>query len=47
MYGSYKHYAAKAAESLDRMVKEKWVTASDAKRMRQELLTGGPSAFAP
>ena len=38
MYGSYKNYTAKAAESIDRMVKAGWVTASDAKRMRDELL---------
>ena len=38
VYGSYKNYAAKAAASLDRMVSSKWVTESDARRMRDELL---------
>ena len=38
MYGSYKNYAAKVTRSLDRLVKDRWVTASDAQRVRTELL---------
>ncbi len=38
MYGSYKKYAAKVAESIDRMAKERYITETDAKRMRAELI---------
>ena len=38
IYGSYKNYAAKVTQSLDRLVKENWVTPSDAKRIKAELL---------
>jgi hypothetical protein len=38
MYGSYKNYAAKVTRSLDRLVKDRWVTVSDAQRVRTELL---------
>jgi len=38
MYGSYKKYAAKVAQSIDRMAKDRYITESDAKRMRAELI---------
>ena len=38
MYGSYKNYAAKVTQSLDRLVRANWVTPSDAQRIRTELL---------
>ena len=38
MYGSYKKYASKVAQSIDRMAKDRYITESDAKRMRAELL---------
>ena len=38
LYGSYKNYAAKASVSIDRLLKDRWVTASDAQRIRSELL---------
>jgi len=38
MYGSFKKYSAKVAQSIDRMAKDRYITESDAKRMRAELL---------
>jgi hypothetical protein len=38
MYGSYKNYTGRVTESLERLVKENWVTPSDAKRIKAELL---------
>jgi len=38
MYGNYKKYAAKVAQSIERMEKERYITGADAKRMRAELL---------
>jgi len=35
IYGSYQNYASKVAQSLDRMVKERWLTAGDARRIRE------------
>jgi hypothetical protein len=37
LYGSYKNYAAKAAQSVDRSVKERWFTEADAKKIKAEL----------
>ncbi|HEY1239574.1 MAG TPA: alpha/beta hydrolase domain-containing protein [Bryobacteraceae bacterium] len=37
MYSSYKKYAAKVAQSIDRMAKDRYITESDAKRLRAEL----------
>jgi hypothetical protein len=36
MYGSRKNYEAKVAQSVDRMVKEHWITESDGKKMKAE-----------
>src|SRR5262249_36892222 len=44
MYGSYKNYAAKVAQSLDRLTKERWVTPSDAQRIKTELLAPATSS---
>jgi len=38
MYGNYKKYSAKVAQSIDRMAKERYITEADAKRMRAELI---------
>ncbi|MBZ5578171.1 MAG: hypothetical protein LAP40_16540 [Acidobacteriia bacterium] len=38
LYGSYKNYAAKAGQSVDRMRKERFLTEGDAQRMRENLL---------
>jgi hypothetical protein len=38
LYGSYKAYAARVLQSLDRLTKDRWVTAADAQRIRAELL---------
>jgi len=38
MYGSYKKYAAKVTQSIERMEKERLITDADAKRMRAELI---------
>jgi hypothetical protein len=35
LYGSYKNYASKVAQSVDRMVKERWLTAGDARRIKE------------
>jgi Alpha/beta hydrolase domain len=37
-YGSYKNYAAKVAQSIDKMAKDRYITEQDAKRMRAELI---------
>jgi hypothetical protein len=39
LYGSSKNYAAKVNEKIDQLVKEKWLLPSDAKRLRDELLS--------
>jgi len=38
LYGNHKNYAERAAVAIDRMVREHWITESDAHRMRAELL---------
>lgn len=38
LHGNQKNYAQKAGAAIDRMVKERWVSESDARRMREELL---------
>jgi hypothetical protein len=39
LYGSSKNYAAKVNEKIDQLVKDKWLLPSDAKRLREELLS--------
>jgi hypothetical protein len=36
LYGSRKNYAAKVAQSAERMVKDRWITESDAKKIKAE-----------
>jgi hypothetical protein len=38
MYGNHKNYVQKASAAIDKMLAERFVTESDAKRMRAELL---------
>lgn len=38
MYGSFKKYSGKVAQSIDRMAKDRYITEPDAKRMRAELI---------
>jgi len=40
MYGDYKTYVAKATASLDKSVKEGWITQADANRIKAELAAG-------
>jgi hypothetical protein len=39
LYGSYKNYAGKVSVSIDRMLKDRYITEQDARRMRAELLS--------
>jgi hypothetical protein len=39
LYGSSKNYAAKVNEKIDQLVKDRWLLPSDAKRLREELLS--------
>ena len=39
LYGSYKNYAGKVSASIDRMLKDRYITEQDAKRLRAELLS--------
>jgi hypothetical protein len=39
LYGNQKNYAAKFSQAVDRAVKERWLTESDAKKMKAELTT--------
>lgn len=41
LYGSYKKYAARVDESIERMVKDRFVTETDAKRLRAALIGAG------
>jgi hypothetical protein len=41
LYGSHKNYAAKVAESVDRLVKERWLTESDGRRIKAEVAGSG------
>ena len=38
LYGNYKSYAAKVTGSVDRLVKERWLTSGDARRITAELI---------
>src|SRR5437867_2034666 len=37
LYGSRKAYTSRFAETVDRLVKERWLTEGDAKRLKQEV----------
>jgi hypothetical protein len=38
LYGNHKNYEAKVAQSVDRMVKEHWITESDGKKIKAEAM---------
>jgi len=40
LYGSRKNYASRFSETVDRLVKERWLTEGDAKRLKQSLNAG-------
>ncbi|PYS39618.1 MAG: hypothetical protein DMG14_13365 [Acidobacteria bacterium] len=40
LYGSRKNYASRFAETVDRLLKERWLTEGDAKRLKQALNAG-------
>jgi hypothetical protein len=44
MYGSPGTYAAKVSESVDRLVRERWLTESDGRRMRAEVVVPATSS---
>ena len=37
IYGTYKNYANKANQSVDRSIKERWFTESDGKKIKADL----------
>jgi hypothetical protein len=39
VYGSYSNYAAKVNQSVDQMVKGRWLTETDAKHIRATVMT--------
>jgi len=39
MYGSSRNYASKVRQSVDRLLKERWITESDAQKTKTELIT--------
>ncbi len=41
LYGSYKNYSAKVLQSLDKSVKDGWITAADAAKLKAELNAQG------
>ena len=40
MYGSYDNYRQKVEASIQKLVADRWVSAKDAARIRQELIPG-------
>jgi hypothetical protein len=40
LYGSHKKYEAKVAESVDNMVKDRWITKSDGQKIKAEAVAG-------
>ena len=46
IYGSYKSYAGKLTQAVDRAVKDRWLTESDGRKIRAELVTPAPTARA-
>ncbi len=43
IYGSFKNYATKAEQSIDRLVRERWLTPGDARRAKEDLLLTSPT----
>jgi ABC-type amino acid transport substrate-binding protein len=46
VYGSSRNYAAKVADSVDRLAKDRWLVESDGRRMKAEAMTGQTSSTA-
>jgi hypothetical protein len=44
MYGSEKAYSGKVAQSVDRLVKDRWLTEGDARRVKADLTAAGAGA---
>jgi hypothetical protein len=44
LYGSYKNYATKMGQAVDRSVKDRWITESDGRKIKAELVTPPPVA---
>jgi hypothetical protein len=44
LYGNYKNYAAKVTQSVDRLVKERFFTESDGRRIKAELIAPPPAS---
>jgi len=42
IYGNYKNYATKVEQTIDRLVREHWLTEGDARRAKAELLATAP-----
>jgi hypothetical protein len=40
LYGSRKNYSSRFSETVDRLVKERWLTDGDARRLKQALSAG-------
>ena len=40
LYGSDKGYADKVSQSVDKLVKEHWLTEADGRKIKQELSSG-------
>ncbi|HYR86843.1 MAG TPA: alpha/beta hydrolase domain-containing protein [Terriglobia bacterium] len=43
LYGNYKNYSTKVEQTVDRLVKERWLTEADARRAKAELLATAPA----
>ena len=41
IYGSSKNYSAKVRQSIDQLLKDRWINPSDAKRMESDLIGAG------
>jgi hypothetical protein len=40
LYGSRKNYSSRFSETVDRLVKERWLTEGDARRLKQAVSAG-------
>jgi len=47
LYGSYKNYASKVSQSIDRSVKERWFTDYDARKIKAELKVKTETTVSP
>jgi hypothetical protein len=46
LYGNYKNYASKVEQTVNRLVKERWLTEADARRAKEDLIPSSPSGIA-